>query len=170
MKLRYHFTTTAIWWDTKANWEADDITRTDRGDDWRLRTFAFLQLWDKWGQINMDLMASAVNVQRDPSGDRLRFFSRFMCPGSAGIDILAQEIPPGQHFVFPHPRMVRAVVAHLSTFEQITIILVVQCQDGGWLPRVRGAILDQVRLPQLAVRTADGRSVLTTFDAFLLRF
>ena len=64
----------------------------------------------------MDLMASAVNEQSDLQGKKLPFFSRFHCPGSSGVDLLAQVVPQGRHFCFPHPRMVKAAVHHVRRF------------------------------------------------------
>ena len=170
LKIRFHFATTAIWWDTKANYEADEITRTHKGDDWRLCSDMFRMLWIRWGAVNMDLMASAVNVQQDLSGQALPFFSRFWCPGSAGIDLLAQELQPGQYYAFPHYKMVRAVVAHLASMKGVRLVLIVAQRDVSWLPRARTAIRDRVSLPRTAVIAADGGALSIQFDAFLLEF
>lgn len=170
LKLRYHFTTTAIWWDTKANFESDRITRVDKADDWHLQTFAFRELWHRWGPVRMDLMASTVNGQTNLQGVRLPFFSRFHCPGSSGIDLLAQHVPPGLHFLFPHSRMVRAAVQHVGMMKHVRLILVTRAEEVGWMPRARGRILDDVDLPNNAVVTLEGKPVCLSFKAFLVCF
>ena len=170
LKLRFHFTTTAIWWSTSANWESDAITRTNRDDDWRLTALAFKMLCKQWGPVQMDLMASAVNVQKDEDGHELPFFSRFCCPGSSGIDLLAQTLNPGRYYVFPHRKMVRAVVTHLSTMRQIQVILVAPRDNVSWLPRVRENLLGRMNLLRSSVITADGSTVEAAFAAYLLAF
>ena len=170
LKMRYHFATNAIWWSTKDNWESDRITRVDRADDWHLQSWVFRDLCGRWGSVAMDLMASTVNVQSDSAGKRLPFFSRFHCPGSAGIDLFAQRVPKGQHFLFPHPRMVRAALQYLRMTNHGRLILVVQEKDVGWMPQMRGRVIDHINLPTRSVFTLDGRVVSCRFVAFLLRF
>jgi len=51
MKLRVGFSICPIWWDTKANWEADGITRVERDDDWRIQRQSFLELWNALGPL-----------------------------------------------------------------------------------------------------------------------
>ena len=170
MKLRHHFAITAIWWNTSDNYEADAITRVDKADDWKLLSWVFRDLWERWGPINMDLMASAVNVQSDLQGVRLPFFSRFHCPGSSGVDLLAQIVPQGQHYCFPHPRMVKAAGHHVRRFRGVAMLLVVQASDVSWMPQVRGKIAESINMPPRSIVTLKGDVVPVDFRAFRLVF
>ena len=170
MKMRHNFTTNAIWWDTKANWEADAITRTERDNDWRLTRSVFCALWTEWGPFDFDLMASAVSAQRDLQGAQLPFFSRYFCPGSSGVDVLAQPPRTGSLYCFPHRKMVRAVVAHLSTFAGACVTLVTPHAETSWLPRVREHLRAVQMLPAGAVVAADLTPVPVGFVASLLCF
>jgi hypothetical protein len=170
MKMRHNFTTNAIWWDTKANWEADAVTRTERDNDWRLTRPVFCALWAEWGPFDFDLMASAVSVQRDLQGAQLPFFSRYFCPGSSGVDVLAQPPRTGSLYCFPHRKMVRAVVAHLSTFDGACVTLITPQAETSWLPRVREHLRAVQMLPAGAVVAADLTPVPVGFVASLLCF
>ena len=170
LKLEHNFTCNAIWWDTKANWEADAITRTERDNDWRLDRAVFLELWQNFGPFQADLMASAVNVQQDPEGEKLPFYSRYFSAGCAGVDILAQQLAPGTYFCFPHQKMVRSVVAHLSQFKRTRIILVVRKGEKNWLPRVRNSLQHQQELRAGAVTQANLSTAQGVFVAYLLDF
>ena len=170
LKLRYHFTTTAIWWSTTANFESDAITRTARSDDWRLSAQTFAELCAQWGTVRMDLMASTVNRQCDGNGIPLPFFSRFYCPESMGIDVLAQTLSPGRYYCFPHYKMVRAVVSHLSSMIGVELILIAPRRDTSWLPRVRAGLRGMVSLQRSAVTTTAGAQVTLDFNAYLLAF
>jgi hypothetical protein len=155
MKLRLNFSTTPFWWDTVDNWEADGLTRVERDNDWRLGREHFLDLWASAGPFSMDLMASSISRHCCPKGQGLPFFSRFFSHGCKGVDLLAQNIPPGTYFCFPHHRMVKAVVNHLASFQHIRVILIARRGDTSWLPRVRGSVERQFRMAKGAVTTAD---------------
>ena len=115
-------------------------------------------------------MASAVNAQKDLHGQPLPFFSRYHCPGSSGVDLLAQKVPVGRHLLFPHHRMVRAAVQHVGSFPGASVILIAESMNVGWLPRVRGQILERWSLPHTSVLTLSGSVVARSFTAYLLAF
>ena len=173
MKLRAGCVVTPIWWDTKANWEADAVTRVERDDDWRLTDAAFLDLWERWGPFDMDLMAPSVNCRRRPDGSCLPFFSRFFSPGCAGVDLLAQPLAPGIYYCFPHRRMVLPVVAYLSQRPGAKVVLVVRRADpGAWRPRLQSArVVERYAAPPGSVLRADLAPLSNVqFDFWVLMF
>jgi hypothetical protein len=171
MKLRLSFTVSPIWWDTKANWEADGITRVEKDDDWRLSRAAFLWLWRKVGPFNMDLMASSVSRHKTPEGEGLPFFSRFHSKGSTGVDLLAQQVPEGRHFCFPHHKMVQAVVGYLARFRRVEVALIVRKSDRSWRPRTRDGRVNCLPLRHGSVKKADTSSVEhEDFECWVLQF
>ena len=84
------------WIPSEAKVEADSITRPGRDEFVRLRPHVFAELWAFFGEFNIDLMASPVSAHRIPAsaqwaGNRLPFFARYACDGSAGVDFFAQR-------------------------------------------------------------------------------
>lgn len=142
MKMEFAFATTTIWLDTKANWEADAITRTEKDNDYRLSKEAFDELWDKWGPFDMDLAASSVNVQSTPGGKALPFFSRFFSTGCAGVDVLAHKLKNGRYYCFPPKAILRSVVCHLRGME-LDVVLVTPRSEVSWYPFAKGCVRGQ---------------------------
>lgn len=172
LKIQHHFMLSPIWWDTHRNVRADDITRVEKDNDWRLVPVAFSALWGRWGPFDFDLMASSVSAQLEPgTANQLPFYSRFHSPGSSGVNILAQVLQPGSLYVFPNPQMMGAVVDHLaSQVSAIQVVLVGKLRPQAWLSRCRSHIKDSVILPAGAVVDHDGAAVGQRFGAWSLSF
>ena len=106
----------------------------------------FKTVWDALGPFKIGGVACSASVQPSPvTGEPLPFFSRYYCEGSAGVDMLAQDVAilpgtrtPAVEFASPAPVMVGHVVQHLLEF------------------RVRGALL----LPLLVPSPAAGHGSL----------
>ena len=70
---------------------ADVYTRQSSGLEATLKQHIFLKLWNSWGPFTWDLMASAANVQRNPQGMRLKYFSRYNDSFTEGVDLFLQK-------------------------------------------------------------------------------
>ena len=55
---------------------ADKFTRESPGLEASISHEAFMTIWDKRGPFQWDIMACDANVNRDPRGNKLPFFSR----------------------------------------------------------------------------------------------
>ena len=111
LQVKYEFMLSLRWVPTAENAVADAISRPSREAIIQLLPAAFRRLWDAMGPFDIDLMACAASGQISPvTGRQLPFFSRFNCPGSAGRDMLAQNmaVMPGTqrpafgYFPAPH--------------------------------------------------------------------
>ena len=114
------------WVPSEANVEADSITRPGRDKFVRVHPHVFAELWAFFGEFNIDLMASPVSAHRitataQGAGNRLPFFTRYACDGSAGGDFFAQVVArvPGETarafgFCFPPTALANSVVQHLA--------------------------------------------------------
>ena len=51
-----------------------------------------MKIWSKWGPFQWDIMASSANVNRNPQGIKLIFFSRYYDPSSKGIKALDLDL------------------------------------------------------------------------------
>ena len=71
---------------------ADRYTRESPGLESSISHENFMRIWDKWGPFQWDIMASATNVNKDPKGLKLRYFSRYYDPASKGINVFAQDL------------------------------------------------------------------------------
>jgi hypothetical protein len=73
------------WVPREQNQEADDVSKLLDGSDWRLHPGIFDSLNRRWGPHTVDLFASSKNAHCE------RFFSRFWCPGTSGVDAFSHD-------------------------------------------------------------------------------
>ena len=112
------------------------------------------------GSFNVDLMACTASVVRSPlSGEALPFFSQHDCAGSAGTDVLAQDVAivpgttvPAFGFCFPPPIMAGHIVQHLAECKAQVVVLLPDIR-AYWFRSVQ---LDTVRLIEVAPVVAAG--------------
>ena len=149
-KLEHHFTLAGLWWSTHKNFRADGITRTELDSDWRLNNSVFLQLWAAWGPFDMDLMASSISVQNRPDGSELPFFSRYISPRCAGVNLLAQKLKGGTFYCFPPSALIEPVISHLpsSNVSAKLILVATMERSGAWAPRAHGLVIEHAVLPK----------------------
>ena len=88
LQLQYKLTLKLQWWSTSENYEADDLTRSSPEENKRLRNKFFEKLYIRWGPIEVDLMASDVNVQKW-QGNKLLFYSQYFVKEAVGCDVLS---------------------------------------------------------------------------------
>lgn len=151
LQIAYDFLLSLTWVPTAANGVADAISRPSREAIIQLSPAAFRKLWEEFGPFDIDLMACDASAQRSPvSGAPLPFFSRYHCEGTAGVDVLAQNLAvlpgtavPAFGFCFPPPVMAGHIVQRLQECRAHAVILVPGVK-AYWFPRVQLASVRSV--------------------------
>lgn len=144
LQIEYGFMLSLTWVPTAENVIADAISRPSREVVTQLLPAAFQRLWDAMGPFDLDLMACTSSAQASPiTGLRLPFFSRFSCPGSAGTDMLAQNVAvmPGTSmqafgYCFPPPKMAGHVLQHLEECRAHAVLVLPDTRPY-WFPLVQ---------------------------------
>ena len=152
LQVEHGFMLTLKWIPTAANGIADAISRPSREPIIRLHPGVFRNVWEALGPLSIDLMASTVSAQRIPgSSHTLPFFSQYDCPGSSGVDVLAQDVSRLPHtggqafgYCFPPPVMAGHVVQHLAECHAHAVVVVPDTR-AYWYPLV----------PQATVRSLE---------------
>lgn len=132
---------------------ADAPSRLLDGDDYMLNKAIFRRLEARYGPHDIDLFATNNNAQLS------RFFSRFYCPGSEGVDALAHDWRGLNCYGNPpyDPDLLLAVVQKLRT-EQVAATLVVPYWTAqAWWQQLMEIAVDLVFLPQDTRLFAPGR-------------
>ena len=94
---------------------ADLMSRWQDDADCMLKPGIFSALWSMLGPFDVDRFASAANVRVNPStGAALRFNSRFMEPGTLGMDALLTSWAGVVDYAFPPPAILDRVVQHIN--------------------------------------------------------
>ena len=146
--MEYGFLLTLLWTPTAANGVSDAISRPSRQWTVRLQPDAFRRGWDKLGPFNLDLMASTESARRIPrSTGILPLFSQYDCPGSCGVDALAQDVSKvpvtGEQafgYCFPPPVMAGHIAQRLTECEAHAVIIVPDTR-AYWFPLVQQATI-----------------------------
>ena len=70
-------------------------------------------------------MASATNVNKDPRGLKLRYFSRYYDPASKGINVFAQDLPKLEGvFCFPPIPVIGMILKYLEQ-QEVDCVMVI---------------------------------------------
>ena len=153
LQIDYGFLLSLKWIPTAENAVADAISRPSRDTIIRLKREAFLTLDRLFGPFNIDLMACSASAQRSRQNTPLPFFSHYSCAGSAGVDVLAQDVSTlpttGEQafgFCFPPPLLVGHVLQHFQECRARAVI-VVPSVKAYWFPLLQWAT---VRSAQVA--------------------
>ena len=121
---------------------ADIFTRQSSGLEAALNQDKFLELWNKWGPFQWDLMASAANVRRNPQGDRLNYFSRYFDCFTSGVDLFAQKLDHlSEVYCFPPIPIIGMVIKCLMKYK-INCIMVLPAVNDTWVNWVSVYIKD----------------------------
>jgi len=138
----FQFTCSFQWWDTKANWAADALTREDPCNDVTLSQWVFAAIYERWGPIGIDWMATPASVRLVPgSRTPLPFISRYHTGAEVAVNVLAQRMDScigGVGYCFPPPQMRLAVIEHALRCHSTVIFILPDRRDLWWPILLRG--------------------------------
>lgn len=152
LQVKRDFALKLRWVSSKANAEADHISRPGSDDFVRIDEQVFGELCQWAGEtITMDLMATPASVHKkwEAHGcttEDLPFYSRYHTTGCAGVDVLTHDLRfmPGSTtqecfgFCFPPTSMVGVLLQHLEEC-QAKAVVVVPDHKQYWFPRMASA-------------------------------
>ena len=123
---------------------ADKYTRQSSGLEAVLRHQVFLMLWYKWGPFSWDLMASAANVQRDPTGNRLKYFSRYYDSFTEGVDLFLQKSNLlADVYCFPPIPIIGMVLKYLQQ-HKLNCVIILPAINATWVNLVSAYMEDVI--------------------------
>ena len=96
----------------------DFVSKQLDWDDWRTTTSLFVYLNQIWGPFSIDRFADNSNSHLD------RFNSKFVCPGTAGVDAFSQFWGGENNYLVPPVHLVPKVLKHMQ-YSQAKGVLVV---------------------------------------------
>ena len=96
----------------------------------------FMRIWNKYGPFHWDLMASRSNVNKDPSGKNLLYFSRYLDNESKGADLLRQELAHLKGmFCFPPIPMIQKVLKYLEQ-QKVQCVMILPGTFSPWVNKM----------------------------------
>jgi hypothetical protein len=100
-----------------------------------------MELDQLFGGFSYDLLSSAANAQLGFDGRLVPFFSRYACPGSAGVNVFNQDIPSDSVTYANAPFiLIGSLLHHLRAQRSYTVMIIPQWDIGRtaqyWWPLV----------------------------------
>lgn len=120
----------AEWIPRELNTEADEVSKLFDGDDWKLNPAIFASLDAAWGPHTVDRFASHSNNLVP------RFYSRFSCPNSLGVDCFAHPWKGENNWCNPPFHLIALVLAVLKEQRAEATVIVPVWPTQSWWPIV----------------------------------
>ncbi|XP_041419427.1 uncharacterized protein LOC121393829 isoform X1 [Xenopus laevis] len=128
----------------KQNVLADFLSRARISrHEWELNPKVFIQIVQKWGLPDVDLMATTNNRKVDT------FFSRFPCNQTAAVDALQQDWSVGLLYIFPPTPLIPHILRKIRAEKADIIAIIPDWPRRSWYPMLRSLVIRSPwRLPQ----------------------
>ena len=116
-------------WVPRTNNEpADYLSKIQDQDDWGIDHRIFNQLNESHGPIVLDVFASNLTAKTQ------KFYSKYWCENSAGVDAFAYEWKEGTCWVVPPFYLVNKAIRHMKHCHAIGILIVPRWQSAVFWP------------------------------------
>jgi len=126
--------------------KADKFTRESPGLEASISHESFMHIWEKWGPFQWDLMASAANVNKDPRGLKLNYFSRYYDPSSSGVNVFAQNVTMLKEiFCFPPFPIIGMVLKYLEQ-QKVDCVMILPSVNSPWVNLVSSYLVDLMEI------------------------
>ena len=128
---------------------ADLLSRWQDDGDCSLCPLLFEQLWQLCGPFHVDRFASSVNAQRHPeTSRRLPYCSRFLEPGTLGMDALTADWSGCANYAFPPPAILDRVIALIHRQQARTLLVAPVWPSAIWWPALLALSPQLILLPR----------------------
>ena len=127
---------------------ADALSRWQDDNDCALCPLLFTQLWHLCGGFAVDRFATSSNVQSNPvTGQPLPYCSRFLEPGTMGMDALSADWSDCSNYAFPPPVILDRVIPLIQRQEANTLLIAPMWPSAIWWPMLLSLTPQLVELP-----------------------
>lgn len=155
------------WIPREANQYADYLSRKFDSDDWRISDAAFDMLNNSYGQFDIDRFATDYN------NHCVRFNSRWMCQGSAGVDAFERNWATDKNWWVPPPRLIVRCLRKIVTDAAEGVLVIPKWEGSVFWPVYKslcssGIICNVINLGNSVVEKGRGNGGV--FDDVPLKF
>ena len=125
-----HIAVQPIWVPRDQNQMADSLSRVPDKDDWGLNEKVFHDLQKRYGAHEIDLFATHYNTQCQ------KFYSKFWCPGSSGVDAFAFSWSEGNNGLVPPPKLITKALQKCVCDRARTTIVIPEWKSAPFWPLI----------------------------------
>jgi hypothetical protein len=125
--LRHDIDISVDWVPRDFNQIADDLSKTEDWDDWSVSNTIFEYVSKVYGPFTIDLFASNITHKL------VKFYSKYWCEGSAGVDAFAYHWGAEYSWVVPPPQLAGKVLGHMKQCKAAGVLLLPKwCSASFW--------------------------------------
>lgn len=128
--LRLGVALQVVWVPRDRNQAADEISKSGDKDDWQLNPRFFAPLQTRWGVFDVDRFATHLNHLVPV------FFSRYFCPGCAGVDSFSVSWTGLNNWCNPPFALIGRVIRKLRADQAVASVVVPLWPGRPWWPLV----------------------------------
>jgi len=125
---------------------SDKFTRQCPSLEASLAHASFLKVYKKLGPFQWDLMATTANVNRNPEGVPLLFFSRYYDQFSQGVNLFSQKLGTLEGlFCFPPVPLISMVLKFLHS-QKVACVVLVPDINASWVNMLRAYTVSSIQV------------------------
>ena len=122
------------WVPRDENIEADALSKFIDSDDWSIQSHIFKLLNTRHGPFTLDAFASNLTKQVP------KFYSKFWCHGTAGVDAFAYNWHDENSWIVPPPKLIPTVIKHMKHCKARGILVVPRWQTSCYWPLLHNGL------------------------------
>ena len=126
--LRNNIQLSVDWVPREQNKEADSLSRVEDPDDWGIDIRIFSAFNKSHGPFTVDVFASNITKQLP------KFYSKYWCEGSAGVDAFAYSWKSENCWLVPPPGLIPRTLAHMKFSNAKGILVAPRWQSAVFWP------------------------------------
>jgi hypothetical protein len=126
--LQNNIDITVDWVPREHNQQADDLSKVLDMDDWSINSNVFKYVNNVHGPFSIDLFASNRTRQVD------KFYSKYWCEGSWGVDAFAYDWKDEFSWIVPPPKLIGKVLNHMRLCKAAGVLLAPKWVSSAWWP------------------------------------
>jgi hypothetical protein len=116
------------WVPRTLNVEADELSKIIDQDDWQIQPHIFKFMNNKFGPFSIDLFASNLSHQTQ------KFYSKYWCQGTSGVDAFAFDWGKETCWVVPPPVLIPRVLRHMQSCQAEGVMIIPRWQSSVFWP------------------------------------
>ena len=109
---------------------ADRISKQIDHDDWEITSSYFIYLNNLWGPFTIDLFADDGNAKVE------RFYSKFHCPGTSGVNAFLYSWAKEENFIVPPVYLVPQVLQHMKWYNTRGVLVTPFWKSAAFYPMI----------------------------------
>ena len=107
---------------------ADRLSRQRDHDGWQITAALFYHLSSLWGPFSIDLFADHANAKTE------RFYSKFHCPGTGGVNAFLASWEGENSYVVPPVYLVPQTLLHIQFYKVKGVLVVPYWPSAAFFP------------------------------------